>query len=102
MENFYCSCIYDILQEPTQPREKLAILHKLKAKIIILHNKRIQTLTVDARDTTTYQGETPSLFHLIQGRKRRDARMISEILDENGQLQTTTRGILSTFVRFMK
>jgi len=37
-----------------------------------------------------YQGQTPSLFHLIQGRKRRDARMIIEIRDENGQLQTTT------------
>ena len=79
-----------------------AILHQLKAKIIRLHNKRIQTITVDARDPTMYQGENPSLFHLIQGRKWRDARMITEIRDENGQLQTTTRGILNTFVGYMK
>jgi len=102
MENFYYSCIYDILQEPTQPREKSAILHQLKAKIIRLHNKRIQTITVDAGDPTLYQGETPSLLHLIQGRKRREARMDIEIRDENGQLQTTTRGILNTFVGYMK
>jgi len=45
MENFYYNCIYDILQEPTQPREMSARLHELKAKIIRLHNKRMQTMT---------------------------------------------------------
>ena len=73
MENFYYTCIYNILQEPTQPREKSTRLHLLKAKIIRLHNKRLQAITVDARDPTIYQGENSSLFHLIQGRKRRDA-----------------------------
>jgi len=70
MENFYSTCIYDILQEPTHPRKKSARLHKLKAKIIRLHNKPLQTITVDASDPTIYSGENPSLFHLIQGRKR--------------------------------
>ena len=102
MENFYYSCIYDFLQEPTQPREMNARLHQLKAKIIRLHNKRMQTITIDARDPKMYQGENPSIFHLIQGRKRREARMIREIQDENGNMQTTTRGILNTFVRHMK
>jgi len=102
MEYFYYNCIYDILQEPTQPREKSARLHQLKAKIIRLHNKRMQTMTIDARDPKMYQGENPSIFHLIQGRKRREARMILEIQDENGNLQTTTRGILNTFVGHMK
>ena len=45
MENFYYNCIHDILQEPTQPREMSARLHELKAKIIRLHNKRMQTMT---------------------------------------------------------
>ena len=91
LENFYYTCIYDILQEPTQPREKSVRLHQLKAKIIRLHNKRMQTITIDARDPKMYQGENPSIFNLIQGRKRREARMILEIQDENGNLQTTTR-----------
>jgi len=76
IENFYYACIYDILQEPTQLREKSARLHQLKAKIIRLHNKRMQTITIDARDPKMYQGENPSIFRLIQGRKRREARMI--------------------------
>jgi len=77
MENFYYSCIYDILKEPTEPREKLARLHRLKAKIIKLHNKRLQTITIDARDPTIFQGENPSLFHLIDtetARGSNDAR----------------------------
>ena len=48
-----------------------------------------------------YQGETPSLFHLIESRKRRDARTTTDIRDENGELQTTTRGLLRTFVGYM-
>jgi len=102
MENFYSTCIYDILQEPTQPREKSARLRQLNAKIIRLYNKRLRAITVDARDPTIYQGENPSLFHLTQGRKRRDARIIIEIRGENRNLQTTTRGILNTFVGHMK
>ena len=101
MENFHYTCIYDNLQGPTQPREKSIRIHQLMPKIIRLHNK-LQAITVYARDPTIYQGENPSLFHLIQGRKRRDARMILEIRDENGNLQTTTRGILNTFVGHMK
>ena len=46
MENFYYTCIYDILQEPTQPRVKSARLHQLKAKIIRIHNKRMQTIRI--------------------------------------------------------
>jgi hypothetical protein len=102
IENFYCTCIYDILQEPTQPRETSARLHHLKAKIIRLHNNRIQTITIDARDPKMYQAENPSIFRLIQGRKRRKARLILEVQDENGNLQTATRGILNTFVGHMK
>jgi len=35
--------------------------------------------------------ENPSLFRLIQGRNLREARMIIEIRDENGNRQKTTR-----------
>jgi len=69
MENVYSICVYDILQGPTHPREKSTRLHQLNAKLIRLHNKRLQAVTVDARDPTMYQGEKPSLFHLTQGRK---------------------------------
>jgi hypothetical protein len=101
MENIYYTCIYDILQEPTQPRAKFARLHHLKAKIIRLHKMRLRTITVGAKDPTMYQGQNPSLFRLIQERKRQDGRMIIEIRDEVGNLQTT-RGILNTSVGHMK
>ena len=102
MENFYYTYIYNILQELTQPREKSVRLHQLKAKIIRLHNKQMKTIATDARDPKMYQGENPSIFHLIQGQKRREVRMILEIQDESGNLQTTTRGILNTFMGHMK
>ena len=98
MENVCYVCICDILQDLTQPRKESARLHQLKAKIIVRKNKQLQAMTCDARDSTMCQGQNPSLFHVIQRRKRRDARMIVEIQDENENLQTTARVIQNTFV----
>jgi hypothetical protein len=49
-----------------------------------------------------YNGENPSLFHLIKRSKGRKARIITEILDENGFPQTTASGILNTFVKYQE
>jgi len=41
---FYYACIYDILQESTEPRVKSARLNHLKAKNFKMHNKRLQAI----------------------------------------------------------
>jgi hypothetical protein len=101
-ENSYYACIYDVLQDTIQHREKAARLNRLKAKIVRLHNKRLQAITIDTREPTMFQGESPSLFHLLQMRKRRESRMIANVLDENGSPHETIRGILRTFVDYLK
>jgi len=57
-ENFYYTCIYDVLQDPIQHREKAARLNHLKAKIVRLHNKRLQAITIDTHEPTMFQGES--------------------------------------------
>ena len=37
MENFYYECIYDVLRNTYQHREKLTLLNRWKAKIVHLH-----------------------------------------------------------------
>jgi len=65
-ENFYYACIYDVLQDPIQHREKGARLNHLKAKIVRLHNKRLQGMTIDTHEPTMFHGESSSLFHLYK------------------------------------
>jgi len=101
-ENFYNTCVYDVLQDLIQHREKAARLNHLKAKIVRLHNKRLQTITIDTHEPTMFQGESPTLFHLLQMRKQRESRIIANVLDENGAPQETVRGILRTFIDYLK
>ena len=74
-ENFYYACIYDILQDPIQHREKTAILNHMIAKIVELNSKQLQSITVDTHKPTIFREECPPLFHLLQMRKRRETRM---------------------------
>jgi exonuclease III len=101
-EHFYYTCTYDVLQDPIQHREKVAKLNHLEAKIVKLHNNRLQAINIDTHEPTKFQGESPSLFHLLQMRKRRESRMIAKVFDENGTLQESIREILSTFVDYLK
>jgi len=41
MENFYYSCLYDILQRPIQHSARRTALNHLKAKLVKLQNARL-------------------------------------------------------------
>jgi hypothetical protein len=101
-ENFYYTCVYDLLQDPIQHGEKAARLNHFKAKIVRLHNKRLQVITNDMHEPAMFEGESPPLFHVLQMRKRCESRMIANVLDENGIPQETIRGILRIFVDYLK
>ena len=62
----------------------------------------MKSITIDTQEATLFHGEIPPLFHLLQMRKPRVSRMITSIIDKDGVLQTTTRGILHIFVAFLR
>jgi len=68
IENICYSCIYGVLKDPIDRREKAARLNHLKAKIVRLHNERLQAITFDTREPATFQGKGPSLFFPLQMR----------------------------------
>jgi len=100
-ENFYYACIYDIIRETSHPRDKMLKLQHLKAKIIRLHTVKCTSMRIDIHDTTEYQGEKISLYQLIQRRQRRRGRLITELLDEAGNLQTPSRAIIGVIGEHM-
>ena len=77
-------------------------LQHLKAKIIRLHTVKCKSMIIDIHDTTEYQGEKISLYQLIQRRQRRRGRLITELLDEAGNLQTSSRAILRVLREHMR
>ena len=74
-ENFYSFCIYEILKDRRRPREEKSTLNPLKVKIVRLHSKQFQSIFIDKHVSTQFQGEIPSLFHLIQLRKQSASRV---------------------------
>jgi hypothetical protein len=101
-ENFCYECIYDIVQDSRHLREKTPILNHFKAKIARIHSKLIQSLPLDTQAATLFQGEQPSIFHLLNMRKWRVSRLITSVIDTDGVKQISTRVILRTFVVFLQ
>ena len=79
MENVYYECIYGILRNTARHEEKMTNLNNLKAKITKLHSTRLQLLMIDNDEPKSLPGEGPALFHILQMRKRRGARMIQSV-----------------------
>ena len=99
-ENFHCACIYDIMKDHIHPREKTHTLSHLKSKIVRLHCKRIQSITVVTYESILFQGESPSLFHVLQMRKRQVSWIITSIIYKDVVTQTTLRAFCTPFLRF--
>ena len=77
-------------------------LQHFKAKIIRIHSVKFKSMLTDIHDTTEYQGEKISLYQLIQRRQCRKGRLITELLDETGTLQTSSRAILRVLGEHMR
>jgi len=91
MENVYYECIYDVLRNTARHEEKMTKLNHLKAKITNLHSTRLQHIMLDNDELNRLAGERPALFHILQIRKRRGARMIQSVQDDHGNTQPTTK-----------
>jgi hypothetical protein len=101
-ENIYKACIYDILKDRKCPRDKTPTLNHSKTQIVRLHCKRLQSITIDTYEATLFQGERPSLLHLLPMRKRCVSRVVTNIIARECVIQTATMGIVHTFVRFVQ
>jgi len=97
MQNFLYKCIYDVLQNTYPHGQKMTMLNRLKAKITRLHGDGLQRIMLDNDEPNWLLGERPALFHILQMRKRQEARMIRSIQDECGNTQRTIKGIMRAF-----
>ena len=78
MENFLYECIYDVLQNTYPHGQKMIILNRLKAKITSLHSDRMLRVMLDNNVPKRLALERLALFHILQIRKRQEARSIQD------------------------
>ena len=97
MENFYYECIYEVLRNNHPHDLKMTMLNRLKAKITTLRRTGLQRVMLDNVDPNRLEGEKPTLFHILQMRKRQEVGTIRSVQDEHGSTQTTTNGIMRAF-----
>jgi len=76
MEKILYECIYDVLRNTYPHGQKIIMLNRLKVKITSLHGDKLQRVMVDNDDPNRVAGERPALFHILQMRKRQEARII--------------------------
>jgi hypothetical protein len=102
MEIFYYECLYDSLREVGTHGGNLSFLNQIKAKIVKLHSIRLKTSPLNTEEAGRLVGEQPTLFHLIQMRKRRTARTVRSECDSNGFIQTSPKEITLSFTTFLR
>jgi hypothetical protein len=92
--------LYDILAQTIPEKEKRPRINKMKANIVKLHSETLKTtIMTDIDKNDRIEDETPSLYHIVQARKRRTQRTIQSIEDSQGIVHHTPREILNVFAK---
>ena len=99
MENHLYECLYDIIQANIPEAEKYSHLQKYKAKIVRLNARKREHLLLDTHPYDRLDDENPSLYQILKIKKRQAAREIRRIIDVDGTVHTTQKGIADTFVQ---
>ena len=102
MENHLHECMYDVLQRPGPSDQTVHALSRLKAKIMRLHSRRLQKILDDNIDADRPDEDQPTIYHILQTKRRRAERTIYSLRDGTGQVHTTPSGIAQTLTNFLR
>ena len=80
----------------------MVMLKRLKAKITSLNGDKLQRVMLENDEPNRLAGEITALFHILQMRKRQEARIIRSIQGKCGNTQQTMKGIILVFTSFLR
>jgi len=101
MENHLYECLYDILRGEAPETNKYNTLQRYKAKIVNLHSRKRAKILLDTHAHDKMEEEDPTVYHVVQQRRRRELREIWEIQDTDGTTHTNPTDIRNTFVQHL-
>src|SRR5215469_14673796 len=102
MENFYYACLYEALQHPLHHAKRRAALIRLKAKIVHIHTARLARGEIELRTQDVFQEERLSPYQLIKRKQRKAQREILAVRDQELETETSARGIVRVFCKYMR
>jgi len=98
MENHLYQCIYDTLLSDIPEPAKLPAHQRYKA----LHARRMEKVMLDNNAQDKMDDEEPSIFHILKMAKRRETRVILQVLDMQGNDVSGHRNVLNTFATHLR
>ena len=102
MEEFYYAAIHHAIRDTLLTENLATTLRGLKAKIIRLSSKNMRGVLMDTADTDAIPDEDITTYHHIRSRRRAKSRTVSQVLDNNGQLQTDHEEIMKIFTTYLE
>ena len=67
-----------------------------------LQHRKLQAIFLDNDQADRIEGEAPTLYNVLQMKRRRDQRTITALQDSGGDIQTTPAGIARTMTTYLK
>jgi hypothetical protein len=84
MENYYYSCIFDLLESGVARQVDVATLNHFKAKIVNIHAQRMRVAMIGTEMADLVSGDQPTLYQCVRKHKRRTNSVVQAIRDEAG------------------
>jgi hypothetical protein len=84
------------MRRAVRDTDKYYDIQRYKAKIVNLHARRRAKVLLDTRAKDKMEDEEPSLYHVIQQRRRREIREIKEMQGAEGMTYTRYTKLLRT------
>jgi len=93
---------YQSLNAPTDHAKRATTLKNVKSKVTRLHSHQQQRILLDNGDSDGLIGDEVFLHHRITALKRKKARTVTQIQNEERIIQTTSTAILRTFTDHLR
>ena len=102
MENYYYECIYERLQQAVPNAVIRTVLQKRKAEIVQFQSTRSQQLLANNNAAERTEGEQPTVYKVLQMRRRRNELTITALRDPECTTQTTPKDIARILSRYLR
>jgi hypothetical protein len=102
MESFNYDCTYYIVRAAATRHGVIPAFNHLRAKIVKLNSRRLQSTMSDIETSDLLRGEPPTLYQFICRHKRNTTRLVRSVRNGKFIIQTSSTGIATDFITFIQ
>ena len=90
LEDFYYAALCDAIRTPPTTENLAITIRRLTAKIRRLSSQHLRGVLTDTEEDDVVLNEDITTYHYVRSRKRSKARLVTQILDNHGDIQKTS------------